>query len=137
MRSMIGRSATLAVACLLLVSVTPAHSLAQSKPKIPPPFAFEQKIKNEEGSPSPGKVTFDHNKHIEKGQKCLNCHGKGKPFKTKIGTSPDLTMKAYNEGKACGTCHNGKVAFSTKEMSDCLKCHKVVTVPQSKSTETQ
>ena len=137
MRSMIGRSATLAVACLLLVSVTPAHSRAQSKPKIPPPFAIEQKATNEEGSPSPGKVTFDHSKHIEKGQKCLNCHGKDKPFKTKIGTSPDLTMKAYNEGKACGTCHNGKVAFSTKEVNNCLKCHKVVTVPQPKSTETQ
>lgn len=137
MRSMIGRGATLAVACLLLASFTPSPSLAQAKPKIPPPFAFEQKTKDGEGSPSPGKVTFDHNKHIEKGQKCLNCHGKDKPFKTKVGTSPDLTMKAYNEGKACGTCHNGKVAFSTKEVSSCLKCHKVISVPQSKSTETQ
>jgi c(7)-type cytochrome triheme protein len=125
MRSMIGRSATLALACLLVVSFAPTRSLAQAKPKVPPPFAFEQKTTDEAGNPSPGKVTFDHNKHIEKGQKCLNCHGKGKPFKTKIGTSPDLTMKAYNEGKACGTCHNGKVAFSTKEMGNCLKCHKV------------
>ena len=137
MRSIIGRSATFVLTCLLLVSFTPPRSLAQAKPKIPPPFAFEQKIKNEEGSPSPGKVTFDHNKHIEKGQKCLNCHGKDKPFKTKIGTSPDLTMKAYNEGKACGTCHNGKVSFSTKEIDNCLKCHKVIMVPQSKSTEMQ
>jgi c(7)-type cytochrome triheme protein len=136
MKATIGGSATLALACLLVMSVTPSRSLAQAKPKIPPPITFEQKIQ-EDGSQSPGKVTFDHNKHIEKGQKCLSCHGKGKPFKSKIGTSPDFTMKAYNEGKACGTCHNGKVAFSTKEMSSCLKCHKVVTVPQSKSTETQ
>src|SRR5574337_25817 len=121
----IRRSATLALACLLIVSVTPTRSLAQAKPKIPPPFAFEQKTKGEQGNSSPGKVTFDHKVHIDKGQKCLNCHGKDKPFKTKIGTSPDLTMKAYNEGKACGTCHNGKVAFSTKEMGNCLKCHKV------------
>lgn len=121
----IRRSATLALACLLIVSVTPTRSLAQAKPKIPPPFAFEQKTKDEQGNSSPGKVTFDHKAHIDKGQKCLNCHGKDKPFKTKIGTSPDLTMKAYNEGKACGTCHNGKVAFSTKEMGNCLKCHKV------------
>ncbi len=137
MSSIIGRSATLALACLLLVSLTPARSLAQPKPKIPPPFAFEQKTKDEAGNPSPGKVTFDHNAHIEKGQKCLSCHGKGKPFKNKIGTSSDITMKAFNEGKACGTCHNGKVAFSTKEMNNCLKCHKVIMVPQSKSTETQ
>jgi c(7)-type cytochrome triheme protein len=125
MRSMIGRGATLALACLLIVGFTPTRSLAQAKPKVPPPFAFEQKITDEQGNPSPGKVTFDHNTHLEKGQKCLSCHGKDKPFKTKNGTSPDLTMKAYNEGKACGTCHNGKVAFSTKEMGDCLKCHKV------------
>lgn len=135
--SLIIRRSALVLACLLLVSVTPSRSFAQPKPKIPPPFTFEQKTKDEAGGLSPGKVTFDHNAHMAKGQKCLNCHGKGKPFKAKIGTSPDLTMKAYNEGKACGTCHNGKVAFSTKEMSNCLKCHKVVTVPQSKSTETQ
>lgn len=125
MRSMIGRSAMLALACLLIVSVTPTRSLAEAKPKIPPPFTFEQKITDEQGNRSPGKVTFDHNTHLEKGQKCLSCHGKGKPFKTKFGTSPDLTMKAYDEGKSCGTCHNGKVAFSTKEMGNCLKCHKV------------
>lgn len=125
MRFMIGRSATLALACLLLVSLTPSRSFAQPKSKVPPPFTFEQKIKDEAGNPSPGQVTFDHSAHLAKGQKCLNCHGKDKPFKTMIGTSPNLTMKAYNEGKACGTCHNGKVAFSTKEMGNCLKCHKV------------
>jgi c(7)-type cytochrome triheme protein len=85
----------------------------------------------EDGSKSPAQVTFDHKLHGEKGQKCLNCHGKTKPFKNKVGTSPDMTMKAYNEGKACGTCHNGKVSFSTKEMDNCMKCHKITKVPQS------
>lgn len=134
MTSVIGRSAILAFASLLIVSVTPARSMAQPKPIIPPPFTFEQKTKDEQGNPSPGKVTFDHNLHMAKGQKCLNCHGKGKPFKTKIGTSPDLTMKAYDEGKACGTCHNGKVVFSTKEMGNCLKCHKVPASPAAASS---
>jgi c(7)-type cytochrome triheme protein len=121
----IGKSAVLVLAGLLLMSFTPARSLAQPKPKIPPPFAFDQKTKDEAGNMSPAKVMFDHNVHMAKGQKCLSCHGKGKPFKSKIGTSSDITMKAFNEGKACGTCHNGKVAFSTKEMGNCLKCHKV------------
>lgn len=124
MRFMIGKNAMLILACLLLVSFTPSRSLAQPKPKIPPPLAFEQKTKDEWGNLSPGKVTFDHNTHMEKGQKCTSCHGKDKPFKTKIGTSPNLTMKAYNEGKACGTCHNGKVAFSTSQLDSCMKCHK-------------
>lgn len=125
MSSRIGRGATLVLAGLLFVSFTPSRSLAQAKPKIPPPFTFEQKTTDEQGNRSPGQVTFDHNTHLAKGQKCLNCHGKGKPFKTKNGTSPDMTMKAYNEGKTCGTCHNGKVAFSTATMDNCLKCHKV------------
>lgn len=123
MRVMIGRSAILAVVSILLMNLAPSHGLAQSKLKIPPPLVFEQKTQ-EDGSKSPGKVTFDHDKHVEKGQKCLNCHGKGKPFKNKAGTSPDMNMKAYNEGKTCGTCHTGKVSFSTKEIDNCLKCHK-------------
>lgn len=131
MKSLVGGSVTVALACLLFVSVTPSRSVAQAKPKIPPPFAFEQKTKDDQGNSSPAKVTFDHETHLAKGQKCLNCHGKDKPFKTKTGTSPDMTMKAYNEGKTCGTCHNGKVAFSTKEMGNCLKCHKISATPPS------
>ena len=132
----IGRSVTLAVACLFVVSATSLPSFAQAKLKIPPPFTFEQKVQ-EDGNKSPAPVTFDHKLHGEKGQKCLNCHETTKPFKSKVGTSSNMNMKAYNEGKACGTCHNGKVAFSTKEMNNCMKCHKVSMTPQSKSTETQ
>jgi c(7)-type cytochrome triheme protein len=29
-----------------------------------------------------------------------------------------------NEGKFCGTCHDGKKAFSVKAPADCVKCHK-------------
>jgi c(7)-type cytochrome triheme protein len=30
-------------------------------------------------------------------------------------------MKAMEQGKSCGACHNGKVAFSVKE--NCESCH--------------
>lgn len=125
MKSVIERSFTLVFVCLLVIGVTPPRSFAQAKPKIPPPFTFDQKTKNEEGNPSPAKVTFDHKLHGDKGQKCANCHGTGKPFKTKNGTSPNINMKAFNEGKACGTCHNGKVSFSTTQFESCMKCHKL------------
>lgn len=113
-----GMFALFALVCLLVVAVGADYGFAQPKPKVPAPFAFEQL------APSPGKVTFDHEKHIEKGQKCANCHGKDKPFKTKKGTSADITMKAMDAGKACGTCHNGTVSFSTKDKDNCVKCHK-------------
>lgn len=124
MRPNVTRRTWLVLACFLVLALASDYGFAQPKPKIPPPLTFEQKTRDEEGNLSPGKVTFDHNTHIAKGQKCTNCHGKDRPFKTKIGTSPDITMKAINEGKACGTCHNGKDSFSAKDKANCNKCHK-------------
>jgi c(7)-type cytochrome triheme protein len=34
------------------------------------------------------------------------------------------TMKEMEEGKACGTCHNGEKAFGVKDKEGCGKCHK-------------
>jgi c(7)-type cytochrome triheme protein len=33
-------------------------------------------------------------------------------------------MADMEKGQACGTCHNGQVAFNVKEKADCTKCHK-------------
>jgi c(7)-type cytochrome triheme protein len=33
-------------------------------------------------------------------------------------------MKDINEGKFCGTCHNGTKAFSSKDPANCAKCHQ-------------
>ncbi|HTF99114.1 MAG TPA: cytochrome c3 family protein [Nitrospirota bacterium] len=67
-----------------------------------------------------GKVTFDGKKHADKGLKCADCHPAN--FKMKKGADV-LTMKAMDEGKNCGACHNGTKAFSTKDKANCGKCH--------------
>jgi len=64
-----------------------------------------------------GKVVFDGKKHADKGAKCNDCHPS--IFQMKKGTAK-MTMKEMNEGKYCGTCHNGTKAFATTE---CAKCH--------------
>ncbi len=90
--------------------------------KIPPDFAFEK------GKESPGPVTFSHEKHKEKAEKCTACHTK--VFKMKKGTSGTLTMAAMKEGQFCGNCHNGKtelagkVVFAVEAKDNCEKCHK-------------
>ncbi len=90
--------------------------------KIPPDFAFEK------GKESPGPVTFSHEKHKEKAEKCTVCHVK--VFKMKKGTTGALTMAAMKEGQLCGTCHNGKtemggkVVFATEDKAKCETCHK-------------
>ena len=90
--------------------------------KIPPDFAFAK------GKDSPGPVTFSHEKHKEKAEKCTACHTK--VFKFKTGTSGTLTMAAMKEGQFCGNCHNGKtelggkVVFAVEAKDNCEKCHK-------------
>jgi len=69
-----------------------------------------------------GKVTFDGKVHADKGLKCADCHQSG-IFKMKKGADA-ITMKDINDGKFCGTCHNGTKAFSAKDAANCGKCHK-------------
>ncbi len=68
-----------------------------------------------------GKVVFDGKMHADKGLKCAECHPA--IFKMKKGADA-ITMKDMNDGKSCGTCHNGTKAFSSKDAASCAKCHK-------------
>jgi c(7)-type cytochrome triheme protein len=70
-----------------------------------------------------GKVTFDGKVHADKGLKCADCHTTPKLFEMKKG-GDKMTMAAMNEGKFCGTCHDGKKAFSVKAPASCVKCHQ-------------
>jgi len=68
-----------------------------------------------------GKVEFSGKVHADAGLKCAACHPA--VFKMKKG-SDAITMKDINDGKFCGTCHNGTKAFSAKDAANCAKCHK-------------
>ena len=70
---------------------------------------------------SPGKVSFEHAKHLAKGAKCADCHPKLFAMK-KGGTK--LAMDSMGEGKTCGACHDGKKAFGVMDGEKCLTCHK-------------
>ena len=67
-----------------------------------------------------GDVTFSHDTHVNgMAQACTECHDK---LYLSKGQHKAVTMKQMQKGKSCGTCHNGKKAFSVK--GDCAKCHK-------------
>lgn len=68
-----------------------------------------------------GKVVFDGKIHADAGKKCIDCHPK--LFQMKRGVVKFM-MKDINEGKFCGTCHNGDVAFKASEQANCARCHK-------------
>ena len=69
-----------------------------------------------------GKVVFSHEKHAAKSPKCTDCHTK--LFKMAKGQRTALKMADMNTGQACGTCHEGKTAFSVKDQATCNKCHQ-------------
>jgi len=69
-----------------------------------------------------GKVIYSHEKHTAKNPKCTDCHTK--IFKMAKGQRSAPKMADMNNGQACGTCHNGKAAFSVKEQANCEKCHR-------------
>jgi c(7)-type cytochrome triheme protein len=78
-------------------------------------------------------VTFSHKIHVEKsGLTCDLCHAR--LFKMEalaVQREPDFTMAGLAEGKWCGACHNGSMAFDSN--SRCASCHSGVKgLPESK-----
>jgi len=67
-----------------------------------------------------GLVTFDGTLHKEAGNKCKDCHNNGMFPKMKQGTVT-ITMQDIYDGKLCGVCHNGKLAFAAQ--GNCARCH--------------
>lgn len=84
----------------------------------PPDFQIDK------AESSPGQVTFSHEKHRAKVDKCTTCHMKD--FKMKRGTSGQITLAAKQEGKFCGACHDGKTQMGgvvVFPIDECDRCH--------------
>jgi c(7)-type cytochrome triheme protein len=105
------------VAALAIALLSSASGIAQMKS--PPDFAFDK------AESSPGQVTFSHDKHRAKVDKCTSCHMRD--FKMKRGGSGPITLAAKQEGKYCGACHDGKMKFGGAvifSIDECDKCHQ-------------
>jgi c(7)-type cytochrome triheme protein len=68
-----------------------------------------------------GPVVFNGDRHSKSWYDCTKCHTKGMFPKMKKG-STKITMKAINDGKLCGLCHDGETSFRPE--GNCGKCHK-------------
>ena len=107
---------------VMAISVAAPTAPSTAQVRIPPDFALEQ------GKDSPGTVTFSHEKHRAKVEKCQACHTK--VFKMKKGTTGPLTMAKMKAGEQCGACHNGKTEIggvrpaSVDDTAKCETCHR-------------
>jgi c(7)-type cytochrome triheme protein len=67
-------------------------------------------------------VIFEHKFHLGKELNCQSCHPD--LFAKKAGEveeKADFTMESFNQGKYCGKCHDGTIAFSVN--TKCNWCH--------------
>jgi c(7)-type cytochrome triheme protein len=114
------QSSTCALGVIVIVLTLAVPAATQVK--LPADFTFER------GKDSPGLVTFSHEQHKAKAEKCQACHVK--VFKMKKGTTGVLTMEKMKAGEQCGACHNGKTelggstVFAVADDANCVKCHK-------------
>jgi c(7)-type cytochrome triheme protein len=68
---------------------------------------------------SAGNVMFSHKFHTGL-YTCVDCH---KSLYKTTRSIVKVTMQEMEKGKSCGSCHEGKTAFSVKEK--CESCHKM------------
>jgi len=75
-------------------------------------------------------VLFSHKIHVEDLEMdCDNCHddifemvpSEGEINKDRVFFEGKYCMKSLNEGKYCGSCHDGSTAFSAD--TQCARCH--------------
>jgi len=68
-------------------------------------------------------VIFSHQIHVEEyGMDCETCHDDIFQMEAKAAQEePDFNMKALAQGRYCGACHDGEMAFDAN--SRCATCH--------------
>lgn len=83
-------------------------------------FAVEGDVifKREDGQGGTPAALFPHWAHRIR-YKCYACHPA--PFEMKAGANK-ISMDGMLEGKFCGACHNGKIAWAIT-FETCNRCH--------------
>ena len=106
----------LALCCLFLLPLAPALAAA------PGDVVYERKTEDDAGKEAElasfPPATFPHWIH-RINYRCDACHDT--LFEMKRGGTP-VTMDLMKEGKVCGVCHNGDLAFGSS-FQTCNRCH--------------
>ena len=67
-------------------------------------------------------VIFSHKVHVDKGLGCDMCHNHlFEQQAKKVQANKDFVMESLYQGKYCGACHNGSLAFASN--TRCATCH--------------
>lgn len=100
---------TTAVAALLALAA--GLAFANAYPEAP--IVYDKPVRG---------VIFSHKAHMDKGLSCDMCHNRLFEMQAKKSQEQsDFVMESLYQGKYCGACHNGSLAFAAN--TRCATCH--------------
>ena len=94
-----------------VLAITTGVVFANSYPEAP--IVYSKPVKG---------VIFSHKAHVDKGLSCDMCHPRLFEMQgLKAQENKDFVMESLYQGKYCGACHNGSLAFASN--TRCATCH--------------
>ncbi|QOX80322.1 cytochrome c3 family protein [Trichlorobacter lovleyi] len=102
---------TLFMTAVAALSLAAGVAVAASYPEAP--IVYDKPVRG---------VIFSHKAHVDKGLGCDMCHNHlFEQQAKKVQANKDFVMESLYQGKYCGTCHNGSLAFASN--TRCATCH--------------
>jgi len=102
---------SLCITAVAALSLAAGVAIAASYPEAP--IVYDKPVRG---------VIFSHKTHVEKGLACDMCHNHlFKQQAKKAQENKDFVMESLYQGKYCGACHNGSLAFASN--TRCATCH--------------
>jgi c(7)-type cytochrome triheme protein len=102
---------SLCITAVAALSLAAGVAVAAGYPEAP--IVYDKPVKG---------VIFSHKTHVEKGLACDMCHNRlFEQQARKVQENKDFVMESLYQGKYCGACHNGSLAFASN--TRCATCH--------------
>lgn len=102
---------SLCITAVAALSLAAGVAIAASYPEAP--IVYDKPVRG---------VIFSHKTHVEKGLACDMCHNRLFEQQAKRAQeNKDFVMESLYQGKYCGACHNGSLAFASN--TRCATCH--------------
>ena len=102
---------SLCITAVAALSLAAGVAVAASYPEAP--IVYDKPVKG---------VIFSHKTHVDKGLACDMCHNRlFEQQAKKAQENKDFVMESLYQGKYCGACHNGSLAFASN--TRCATCH--------------
>ncbi len=107
----------------ILIALAAALTLVWTSNLLAQPDKIVLGRSNTPGGKTRPAVTFPHNRHVEVGLSCKDCHH---VYKNGKNVLDEGTLEEGKEGIRCSTCHGPKSRLNLEQAfhDECIGCHR-------------